>query len=91
MPTCVCIREKVVERFPFRFWGCINKCSRPPCNILGSFRLASAKLPTIIYRRMVLKMAFPDYPFVSLNFPQMVLKMAFPDYPFVSLNFPQYP
>ena len=70
MPTCVCIREKVVERFPFRFWGCINKCSRPPCNILGSFRLASAKLATIIYRRMVLKMAFPDYPFVSLNFPQ---------------------
>ena len=85
MPTCVCIRENWWNDFrsshkgdwPFcekrefcSISNCINKCSRPPCNILGSFRLASAKLPTIIYRRMVLKMAFPDYPFVSLNFPQ---------------------
>ena len=59
MPTCVCIRENWWNGFrsshkgdwPFcekrefcSISNCINKCSRPPCNILGSFRLASANL-----------------------------------------------
>ena len=64
---CVHTQKIWRKRFPFPVFRCINK-SKSTCNILGSFRLASAKLGTNIYRCMAFQKAFSNILRNSLSF-----------------------